>query len=151
MRKRKKTQRSKRAGPASVKITDSSIRPTALEGRISPTQDKRREFQTLYDSLVNSSAQFSTWFKEADLIESAAENKTDEFLTRVADIEKDRQRYQQIIMQLPNVVEFSEEELEKRTGKADQLLRLAGEFLLMRTYLSRKIDHLRFLLHNRTQ
>ena len=148
MKKRKKTQRSKHAGPASVKITPSSTRPTTLEGGI---HEKRREFQTLYDSLVNSSAQFSTWFKEAELIESAAENKTDEFLKRVADIQQDRQRYQQIITQLPNVVEFSEEELEKRTGKADQLLRLAGEFMLIRTYLSRKIDHLRFLLENRTQ
>ena len=73
-------------------------------------------------------SKFSTWFKEAKLIESGAKTKSDEFLNYVADIEKDRQRYQQIIEQLPNVVDFSEEELEKRTGKADRLLRLAGEF-----------------------
>jgi hypothetical protein len=149
MRKRKKTRRSKHAGPPSVKITHSSARPTALG--MPPKLDKRREFQTLYDSLVNSREQFSAWFDEAKLIESGAETKTDEFLERVADIEKDRQRYQQIIKQLPNVAEFSEEELEERSGKADQLLRLAGEFMLIRTYLSRKIDRLRFLLENRTQ
>ena len=149
MRKRKKTRRSKHAGPSSVKITQSSTRPTALG--MPPKPDKRREFQTLYDSLVNSREQFSAWFDETKLIESGAETKTDEFLERVADIEKDRQRYQQIIKQLPNVAEFSEQELEERSGKADQLLRLAGEFLLIRTYLSRKIDRLRFLLENRTQ
>jgi hypothetical protein len=148
MRSRKKTQRSKRGG---VKMTIPSTRPTALG--MPPKPDKRREFQTLYDSIASthSREQFSTWFKEAMLIESGAKTKSDEFLNYVADIEKDRQRYQQIIEQLPNVADFSEEELEKRTGKADRLLRLAGEFLLIRTYLSRKIDRLRFLLENRTE
>ena len=148
MRRRKKTQRSKRGG---VKMTIPSTRPTALG--MPPKPDKRREFQTLYDSIASthSREQFSTWFKEAKLIESGAKTKSDEFLNYVADIEKDRQRYQQIIEQLPNVADFSEEELEKRTGKADRLLRLAGEFLLIRTYLSRKIDRLRFLLENRTE
>jgi len=151
MRNRKKTQRSKRAGPAAVKKTIPSTRPTTLG--LPPQPDKRREFQTLYDSIASthSREQFSTWFKEAKLIESGAETKSDEFLNYVADIEKDQQRYQQIIEQLPNVADFSEEELEKRTGKADRLLRLAGEFLLIRTYLGRKIDRLRFLLENRRQ
>ena len=151
MRKRKKTERPKRAGPAGVKITIPSTRPAALG--MPPKPDKRREFQILYDSIASthSREQFSTWFQEAKLIEWGAESKSDEFLNYVADIEKDRQRYQQIIEQLPNVADFSEEELEKRTGKADRLLRLAGEFLLIRTYLARKIDRLRFLLENRRQ
>jgi hypothetical protein len=151
MRKSKKTQRSKRAGPAAVKITIPSTRPTSLG--MPPKPDKRREFQILYDSIASthSREQFSTWFKEVKLIESGAETKSDEFLNYVADIEKDQQRYQQIIEQLPNVADFSEKELEKRTGKADRLLRLAGEFLLIRTYLGRNIDRLRFLLENRRQ
>ena len=55
---------------------------------------------------------------EAKLIESGAKTKSDEFLNYVADIEKDRQRYQQIIEQLPNVADFSEEELEKKNRKS---------------------------------
>jgi hypothetical protein len=96
MRNRKKTQRSKRAGPAGVKKTIPSTRPTTLG--MSPQPDKRREFQTLYDSIASthSREQFSTWFNEAKLIESGAKTKSDEFLNYVADIEKDRERYQQI-------------------------------------------------------
>jgi len=51
MRNRKKTQRSKRAGPAGVKMTIPSTRPTALG--MPPKPDKRREFQTLYDSIAS--------------------------------------------------------------------------------------------------
>ena len=78
MRSRKKTQRSKRGG---VKMTIPSTRPTALG--MPPKPDKRREFKTLYDSIASthSREQFSTWFKEAKLIESGAKTKSDEFLT----------------------------------------------------------------------
>ena len=49
------------------------------------------------------------------------------------------------IKQLPNVAEFSVEELEKRSGKAAQLLDIAQEISSMSRYDPRKIDKLRLL------
>ena len=152
MRKRKT-----RRGPTSVRI---NVPPLATkppkhqseeEKKTASIERRRREFQNLYDSLVNSREQFSAWFEETALIEAGAETKTGEFLDCVADFKKDQQRYRQIIKQLPNVAEFSEEELDKRSGKANRLLNIAGEITLMKTYFPRKIDRLRFLLEHRTR
>ena len=156
MRKRK-SRRSRRhtpSGPTNVEIILSPLgaqRWLGIPTKTAYTADSRRDFQNLYDLLVNSREQFSAWFKEATLIEAAAETKTDEFVKCAADIKKDQKRYWQIIKQLPNVTEFSAEELEKRSGKADELLKRAGEIMLMKTYFPRKIDRLRFLLEHRTQ
>jgi hypothetical protein len=156
MRKRK-PRRSKRgtpSGPSDVEIILSPLgtqRWLGIPTKTAYTADSRRDFQDLYDLLVNSREQFYAWFEEAALIEAGAETKTGEFLERAADIKKDEQRFRQIIKQLPNVAEFSEKELEKKSGKADRLLSLAGEIMLMKPYFPRKIDRLRFLLEQRTQ
>jgi hypothetical protein len=156
MRKRK-PRRSKRhtpSGPTDVEIILSPLgaqRWLGIPRKTAYTADSRRDFQNLYDSLIRDREQFRAWFEEAGLIEARAETKSDEFLERAADIKKDGERFRQIINQLPNVAEFSAEELEKRSGKADQLLKLAGEIMLMKTYFPRKIANLRFLLEHRTQ
>jgi hypothetical protein len=155
--RKSKSRRSRRripSGQTGVEIILSPLgtqRWLGIPTKTAYTADSRRDFQDLYDLLVNSREQFYAWFEEATLIEAGAETKTGEFLERAADIKKDQKRYQQIIKQLPNVAEFSDEELEKRSGKASQLLGLAGEIMLMKTYFPRKIDSLRFLLEQRTQ
>jgi hypothetical protein len=77
---------------------------------------RRQEFRQLHESLVNGEQQFFAWFKEAKFVEAGADNKTNEFLECMADIEKDQHRYRQIINQLPNVAEFSVEELKLTHG-----------------------------------
>jgi len=111
----------------------------------------RHEFQEIYESLMNSQEQVRAWYEEATVVAAGAETKTEELLECVADIEKDWERYWQIINQLPSVTEFSEEELEKRSGKASQLWDVSFEIMLMKTHFPRKIDKLRFLLEHRTQ
>jgi hypothetical protein len=107
--------------------------------------------QLVYDSLMNSQAQVHAWFEEATLVVADAPTKTEELLDCAADIKQDWKRYWEIMNQLPNVGEFSEEELETRSGKADQLFYLSWEVMLIKTHFPCKIDKLRFLLEHPTQ
>ena len=57
----------------------------------------------------------------------------------MADIKKDLQRYREVMRQLPNVEEFSDEEVEKMSGKASQLLDVAGEVTTLQTPFWRQL------------
>jgi hypothetical protein len=57
----------------------------------------------------------------------------------VADIKKDLQRYREVMRQLPKVEEFSDEEVEKMSGKASQLLDVAGEVTTLQTQFWRQL------------
>ncbi len=111
----------------------------------------RREFQGVSDSLLNSREKFDAWFEETAKIEAEIKTETDELRECIADIKKDQRRYPEVIAQVPNPVEFSAEELEKRTGKVSQLLDLAGEINLMIFHVPRKVERLRFLLKSPMQ
>lgn len=118
----------------------------------------KRELQQLYDSLTTdpSVEQFQAWFEEATMLEAeiTPETETNEVRECVAGIKKDRQRYRQLqrfLKQLPRVAKFSKKEIEKNSGKAAGLRKIAGEIIEMEIYLPRKIDKLRFLLKNRLQ
>lgn len=155
MRKRK-TRRSRRhtpSGPTNVEIKGlpplGAQRAQGIPPKKGYKADSRRDFQNLYDSLLNRREQFSAWFEEAAMAKIEIETK--EIRDCVADIKKDQKRYWQIIKQLPNVEEISEEELEKQIGKADQLLTLAKEISSMETFLPHKIDKLYSLLRQPLQ
>ena len=148
MRKRK-TPRSKRriknsGGPANVEIRGLPPLPPWAP-KETPKLDKRRDFQNLYDSIMRGAGEeFEAWFEEAAMLE--AEIETEEYRNCVADIKRDKQRYRQLIKQLPKVEDFSAEEIEYRTGKASQLLDVTGEIMLMKIHLPRKVERLTFLL-----
>jgi hypothetical protein len=105
------------------------------------------DLQQVYDSLMKGAGeQFEAWFEEAAMLEAEIGDETEELRQCVADIKGDRHRYRQLLKLIPKVTEFSEEEIEKRTGKASQLLDIAGEITVMEIHLPRKVEKLRFLL-----
>ena len=68
------------------------------------------------------------------------ENQSVEFQRSMAEIKKDLQRYREVMRQLPTKVEeFSDEEIEKMTGKASQLLALAEEVTALHTHVRRQL------------
>jgi hypothetical protein len=112
----------------------------------------KRDLQQVYDSLLKGAGeQFEAWFEEAAMIEAEIGDETEELRQCVADIKGDRHRYRQLLKLIPKVTEFSEEEIEKRTGKASQLLDIAGEITVMEIHLPRKVEKLRFLLKHPSQ
>ena len=78
----------------------------------------RREFQDLYELMDKSCEQFAAWSEEVAMIEG--ENQSVEFRRGMAEVKKDLRRYREVMRQLPKVEEFSDEEVEKRSGKASQ-------------------------------
>jgi hypothetical protein len=112
----------------------------------------RRDLQQVHDSLMKGEReQFEAWFDETALIDADMTEENEEFRQSVADIKKDKQRYRQLMKQLPNVAEFSAEEVEKKSGKAFQLLDIAAEVMSLEIYLPRKVEKLAFMLKNRVQ
>ena len=95
--------------------------------------------------------EFEARFEETALLEAEIKTESEELRTCVNDIKKDRERYRQLLTQIPDVEDFSEQEIENRTGKASQLLDIAGEITIMGTHLPRKVEKLRFLLKHPSQ
>lgn len=141
------------SGPTQINFISASPPEMPKELGIPQKPDKRRDFQNLYDLLVNSLSreQFSAWFEEAEILEAKIENETDEVRNCVADIKREKQRYRKVMAQLPDVANWSEEELENLTGRASKLRDLATEITSMKTHLPNQIDKLHFLLEHRTQ
>ena len=112
------------------------------------TQDQltgwRCELKELHESMMKSREQFMAWSEELAMIEGKI--KTEEFRDCVAEIKKDLQLYRDVMKKLPKVEDFSEEELEKRNGKAETLLDIVQEFTGLQINLPRKVEKLHFLL-----
>jgi hypothetical protein len=52
---------------------------------------------------------------------------------------------------MPNVDDLSDEEVERRSGKASALLDIAGKIAIMKVHVPRKVEKLRFLLKHPSQ
>jgi hypothetical protein len=78
----------------------------------------RRQYEEIHESMIKIREQFMAWSEEVAMIK--AENRTVEFRRCVAEIKKDLQRYREVMRQLPEVEEFSDEEVENMSGKASQ-------------------------------
>jgi hypothetical protein len=55
-------------------------------------------------------------------------------------------QYRKLLKQIPNVDDFSDEEVEKRSGKASALLDIASKIAIMKVHVPRKVEKLRSLL-----
>ena len=111
---------------------------------------QHRDLQQVYYSLMKSEQKhFEAWFEKTALLEMEMTAENEEFRQSVADIKKDEQRYRQLIKQLPNVAEFSAEEIENKSGNASQLLGIAIEVMGLEINLPRKVEKLAFMLKNR--
>jgi hypothetical protein len=94
----------------------------------------RRQYEEIHESMIKSREQFMAWSEEIAMI--IGENQTVEFRRCVAQIKKDLQRYREVMKQLPTKVEeFSDEEVETMSGKASQLLDVAGEVTTLHTHV----------------
>lgn len=112
----------------------------------------RHELQQVYDTLMKGAGeQFEAWFEETAMLEAEIEGEGEDLRKIVEDIKKDRQRYTELIKQVPQVDEFSAEEVEQRSGKASQLLDIAGEVIVLEMNLPLKVEKLRFLLKHPSQ
>ena len=120
---------------------------------VEPNQLKewRRELQELHESIVKGRDQFEAWFEETALIEADIDIETDDLRQCIVDIKKDKQRYREILCQIPEPAELSAEEVHKRNGKASTLLDLAAEIAVMEIHLPRKIEKMCFLLKHPSQ
>ena len=98
----------------------------------------RRQYEEIHESMIKSREQFMAWSEEVAMIEG--ENPTVEFRRCVAEIKKDLKRYREIMRQLPTKVEeFSDEEVEKMSGKASQLLDVAKEVTALHTHVRHQL------------
>ena len=104
----------------------------------------RRQYQEIHDSLGKISEQFTAWSEELALIEG--ENQSVEFRRCVLEIKIDLQDYREVMAQLPKVEEFTEEDIEIRSGKVFELFDAAWEVKALKSNLSQKFEKLRFLL-----
>ena len=69
----------------------------------------------------------------------------------MAEVKKDLRRYREVMRQLPKVEEFSDEEVEKRSGKASQSYWTSGEVTTLQIHVPRKVEKLHFLLKQSMQ
>jgi hypothetical protein len=97
----------------------------------------RGQYEEIHESMIKSREQFMAWSEEVAMID--AENQTVEFRRCVAEIKKDLQRYRELMRQLPKIEEFSDEEVEEMSGKASQLLDVAGEVTTLHTHVRRQL------------
>jgi hypothetical protein len=102
----------------------------------------RRDLQQLHTYLLNTRVQFTAWTEELDMTEGALE--TGEFRDCVTEIKLDLQQYRQLMTQLPKVEEFTDEEVEKRIGKAGQLLNIGNQVSTLEIHVPRKLEKLQF-------
>jgi predicted nucleic acid-binding Zn-ribbon protein len=106
----------------------------------------RNDFRQLHETIERDREEFEAWFEETALLEAEIKGESEELRHTVADINNDRQRYRELLKQIPNVDDFSDEEVEKRSGKASALLDIAGKIAIMKVHVPRKVEKLRFLL-----
>jgi septal ring factor EnvC (AmiA/AmiB activator) len=106
----------------------------------------RNEFRQVHKIIEKDREEFEAWFEETALLEAEIKIETEELRQTVTDIKNDRQQYSELLKQIPNVDDFSDEEVEKRSGKASALLHIAGEIAIMKIHVPRKVEKLRFLL-----
>ena len=109
----------------------------------------RRDLQQLHTHLLNSREQFTAWKEDLDVTQGVVE--TDEFQNYVTEVKIDLQQGRQLLAQLPNVEEFTEEEIEKKIGKVGQLLNIGEQVTTLQTQLPRKMEKLQFLAKQRLQ
>jgi hypothetical protein len=109
----------------------------------------RRDLQQLHTLLLDTREQFTAWKEELDITQGVVE--TDEFQNYVTEIKIDLQQGRQLLAQLPNVEEFTEEEIEKKIGKVGQLLNIGEQVTTLQTQLPRKMEKLQFLAKQRLQ
>jgi hypothetical protein len=111
----------------------------------------RNDFRQVHETLQRGREEFEAWFEETALLEAEIKVGTEEIRQTVTDIKNDRQQYRKLLKQIPNVDDFLDEEVEKRSGKASALLEIAGKIAIMKVHVPRKVERLRFLLRHASQ
>jgi septal ring factor EnvC (AmiA/AmiB activator) len=111
----------------------------------------RNDFRQVHETIERGREEFEAWFEETAMLETEIKVETEELRQAVMDIKKDRQQYRELLKRIPNVDDFSDEEVEKRSGKASALLDIAGEIAIMKIHVPRKVGKLRFLLKHPSQ
>ena len=106
----------------------------------------RNDFRQVQETIEKDREEFDAWFEETAMLEAEIKVATEEIRQTVTDIKNDRQRYCELLKQIPNVDDFTDEEVEKRNGKASALLDIAGKIAIMKVHVPRKMEKLRFLL-----
>lgn len=104
----------------------------------------RWQYQEIHDSLEKIGEQLTTWSEELARIEG--ENQSVEFQRCVVEIKTDLQHYREVMAQLPKVEEFTDEDVESRSGKVFELFDVVWEVKALKNDLSRKFEQLHFLL-----
>jgi hypothetical protein len=104
----------------------------------------RRHFQELYESLINSREHFMAWSEELAMVEG--ENQTVDSQHCVDEIKTHLQRYREVMQQLPKLEEFTDQEVDKKTGRISQLLDISAEVTILKTDLPRQIKKLHLML-----
>jgi hypothetical protein len=111
----------------------------------------RNDFRQVHETLERGREEFEAWFEETALLEAEIKVGTEEIRQTVTDIKNDRQQYRKLLKQIPNVDDFLDEEVEKRSGKASALLEIAGKIAIMKVHVPRKVERLRLLLKHASQ
>lgn len=111
----------------------------------------RNEFRQLHETIERDREDFEAWFEEMAMLEAEIKVETEELRQTVTDIKADRQRYHELLNQIPNVDDLSDEEVEKRSGKASVLLDIASEVAVMKIRVPRKVEKLQFLVKHPSQ
>jgi hypothetical protein len=111
----------------------------------------RNDFRQVHEAIETGREEFKAWFEEMALLEAEIKVETEELRQTVTDIKNDRQQYRKLLKQIPNVDDFSDEEVEKRSGKASALLDIASKIAIMKIHVPRKVEKLRFLLKHPSQ
>jgi hypothetical protein len=101
----------------------------------------RQEFRELFKVVMNGREQFRASVEEAAVLTTDGEEARE----CLAAIKNDERLYWRAIAQLPDVDEFTAEELEKRNGNAAKLLDLAAELLELHSGVERRLEKLHFL------
>jgi hypothetical protein len=104
----------------------------------------RIQYEELYKLMGKSREQFMGWSEEVAMIEG--QNQTVEFRRCVAEIKQDLQRYRSIVNKLPKAAEFTDEEVENRSGNVSQLLDVVSDVIALEDQLPRKVEKLHFML-----
>ena len=101
----------------------------------------REEFRELFKVVMNGREQLRAWVEEATIVAPDG----DEAQECLAAIKNDARHYWRAIAQLPDVNEFTAEELKRRNGNAAKLLDLAAELARLQTGVGRTLEKLHFL------
>ena len=111
----------------------------------------RNDFRQVHETIEKGREEFEAWFQETAMLEAEIKVETEEIRQTVTDIKNDRQQYRKLLKQIPNVDDFSDQEVERRSGKASALLEIAAKIAIMKVHVPRKVEKLRFLLKHASQ